>query len=328
VTGEARVLVTGAAGFLGTRVCDTMARSSWQVRAMVHRKTVPHTGCDIIEADLTEPGSLRRAVEGVDAIVHLAARVHVMRETASDALHAYRAVNVEGTRSLLTAARDAGVSRFLLISSVKAVAESSLTPLTSCSEPSPGDAYGVSKLEAERLVVGADSAELRTSILRLPLVYGPGMRGNMFRLFQLIDRGIPLPLGNITNARSIVYADNVAAAISHMLASTTLTRGPFFVSDLEDISTSNLIRAIAEALGRPDRLISLPPWLLHTIRRAGVSATEWGMPDPSPALDRLLTSLRVDGTEIQKATGFLPPFTTRRGLSNTAAWFKAWSHAQ
>jgi nucleoside-diphosphate-sugar epimerase len=326
VTDDARVLVTGAAGFLGSRVCDALSNGGWQVRAMVHNKAAPHAGDETIEADLTEPGSLRRAVKGVDAIVHLAARVHVMRETAANALNAYQTVNVEGTRSLLTAARDARVSRFLLISSVKAVAESSFIPLSSRTEPSPGDPYGLSKLEAERLVLDADSDALRTSILRLPLVYGPGMRGNMLRLFQLIDRGIPLPLGNITNERSIVYADNVTAAISHALASTAFASGPFFVSDIEDISTPHLVGAIAEALGRPTRLISLPPWLLHTIRRAGVSARGCGIPDPGPALDRLLGSLRVDGTEIQGAMGFVPPFTTREGLRTTAAWFKARSH--
>ena len=318
-----RVLVTGSAGFLGQRVCLALRHHGWHVRAMIHRHASSVASDDCVAADICAPDSLRRAVDGVDAIVHLAARVHVMRETASNPLQAFRTVNVEGTRTLLAAAQEMGTSRFLLISSVKAVAELSVGPLTSRTPPEPRDPYGVSKLEAERLVADIDSTKLRTSILRLPLVYGPGMGGNMLRLFQLVDRGVPLPFGNIPNARSIVYADNVAAAIAHVLALPELPSGPFFVSDGDDVSTTDLVRAIAEALGRPSRLIPMPPAVIKTIRSIASAGTRVGLPDLGPAIDRLLSSLRVDGAEIQAVTGFVPPFTTSEGLQRTATWFRA-----
>lgn len=319
-------LVTGAAGFLGGFVARALADSGADVRALVRRPGSAPAGTEEAPAgDLTDRAAVRTALSGVDTVVHLAARVHVMRDAARDPLAEFRRVNVEGTRTLLQEAASAGVRRFLFVSSVKAMGESTGdAPWTEEMPAHPVDPYGISKWEAEGVVrTLADSAGIHAPILRLPLVYGPGVRANMLRLMQMVDRGMPLPFGLVQNRRSLAYAENVAAAVVAALGASAASRETFLVSDGQDLSTPELVRAIARALGRKARLVPVPPALFRAAGRAGdVVSRIAPFPLTTPAVDRLLGSLAVDSSKLRRVTGFVPPFSVEEGLARTAAWYR------
>jgi nucleoside-diphosphate-sugar epimerase len=318
------VVVTGASGFIGSALCGTLAAHGWRVRALVRRPVDAAPGVEVVQiADLADAPSLPRALNGADAVVHLAARVHVMRDWDSDPAGAYRRANVEPTQALAAAAVAGGVRAFVFISSVKAVGEATRVPWTAATIPKPADAYGVSKLAAEAVVRQAGAASgMKAWILRLPLVYGPGMKGNMLGLFGLVDRGVPVPVGGFDNCRSLVYRDNVVAAIEAVLDAAG-QGGTYFVSDGEDLTTAELVRRIGRALGRPARLVGVPPRLLALAGRAGDGiARVMPFPFTSAAVRRLTDSLVVDARELGDATGFVPPFSVDAGLAETAAWYR------
>ena len=280
-------------------------------------------GVEAAEASgLDDRSALRAALRGVDAAVHLAARVHVMRDTSLDPLAEFRRVNVEGTRALLEEAVAAGVGRFVLASSVKAMGEGGAAVLTEETPAEPVDAYGVSKLEAE-VVAGGFAERIHVASARFPLVYGPGVKGNMLRLFQLVDRGIPLPLGAVRNRRSLLFVGNASAAIDALLTSTYPSGEVFLVSDGRDLSTPEVVEEIARALGRPPRLLPFPVGPARLAARVG-DAIDRIAPFPltSRALHRLLGSLYVDSSRLARFTGFEPPFTVQEGLAETARWYR------
>lgn len=312
-----RLAITGASGFLGRYLCAELPGRGFDVLAVPRALLTPPT------PGAGDAGALARILEGADGVIHLAGRAHVMRETAADPVAAYRAANVEVTGRVLAAARAAGVPFLVLASSVKAVGEASNTPWTEATVPGPQDAYGRSKLEAEGLVAAASSAGFRTASLRFPLMYGPGVRANMLRLFQLVDRGMPLPLGGIRNRRSLLFTGNAATAILALLQ-----RGEpgaaYFVSDDEDLSTAELIRAIARALDRPARLLPVPEGVLRAAGRAGdLVGRVVPVPITSAAIGRLLGSLQVDISRLRAASGYIPSFTVAEGLEQTARWFRS-----
>jgi nucleoside-diphosphate-sugar epimerase len=323
---EGSILVTGATGFLGRHVCPVLVDSGFSVRGLVRTSEQPAPpGAAFFRcADLADRPSLRAALAGIDTVIHLAARAHVMVEECADPLGEYRRTNVEGTRALVEESLDANVRRFVFISSVKAVGESSKAPWTEDTPAHPTDPYGISKLEAERIVMDAGiSGTLATTILRLPLAYGPGMRANMLRLFEMVDRGLPLPLGRVRNRRSLVFAGNVAAAIVRTIGSPETAGQIFFVRDEQEPSTPELVRAIAHALDRPARLVPVPPWLLRAAGRAGDLLSPLGrVPVSSASVSRLLDSLSVDASKLARMTGFHPPFALREGLRSTGDWYR------
>jgi nucleoside-diphosphate-sugar epimerase len=295
------------------------------VRALVR----PGQGAAAVELafapDLADAPTVRSALQGVDAVVHLAARVHVTRDHAVNPAAAYHAANVLATRVLLEQALAAGVQRVVFASSVKAVGESNLEPWTAGVIPRPADPYGASKLEAEQVILAAG---VDAVILRLPVVYGPGQRANMLRLFQLVERGVPLPLGGIDNRRSLAFVGNVAAAIDIALSTPRAHTGTYFVSDGEDLATPELVRRIAGALGRSVRLVPAPRRLLRVCARIG-DALDRVAPVPltTAALDRLCSSLVVDSRPLWRLRGGSPPFTVDAGLAATAAWFQGGASA-
>jgi len=324
--GDRRVLVTGATGFVGAAVCRRLAGAGWRVRALVRPGRVAAEGTEAaVVEDLSDGAGVARAVEGCHAVVHLAARVHVMRDRAADPLDAFRRVNVAGTATLLDAAVAAGAGAFVFASSVKAVGEATPgAPWTEATPPRPVDPYGVSKLEAERMVLArAEEAGMRATVLRFPLVYGPGVRANMLRLFDGVARGRPLPLGGVDNRRSVLYLGNAAAAVEAVLRSPAAAGETFFVADAEAVSTPELARRIGMAVGRPARLLPLPQALLRTIGRVGdVVARAVPFPLTTAAFDRLLGSLEVDASRLTRVTGFTPPYTLDQGLADTARWYR------
>lgn len=320
------ILVTGANGFLGPYVCRALRQDGFQVRGAVRANAKRTVGFDEVSviADLDDRRGLEAATAGTSAVVHLAARVHVMRDNAADPLAVFRKVNVEGTRTVLDAAARAGVKRFVFISSVKTVGEGNTAPWTDDVVPAPVDPYGISKLEAEHLVIErSPELGIESVILRLPMVYGAGVKGNMARLLRLVDRGVWLPFGAIHNRRSLAYAGNVAWAISQALVAPAAVGRTFFISDGEDLSTPELIRRIARALGKPPRLIPIPPALFAAAGSMGdVLAQVAPFPLTSAAVQRLTTSLSVDASGFARVAGPMPA-SVDEGLADTARWYRS-----
>jgi nucleoside-diphosphate-sugar epimerase len=322
------ILVTGSTGFIGRPLCRALADAGAAVRAAVRRPGGPPTqGIEpVLVPDLLDRAALRHAAQGADTIVHLAARVHVMSDAAPDPLAEHRSTNVAGTEAVLDAASAAGVGRFLFTSTVKAVGEATEVPWNEDVPPAPSDPYGRSKLEAEEAIrARASLAGFDATILRLPLVYGPDVKGNMQRLFALVDRGVPLPFRAVANRRSLLYVGNLSAAVVAVLrAGPTPAAGTFFVTEGEGVSLPILVRAIGEALECPARLIPVPPSLLRLAGQVGdVLAPLIGHAPTSAEIGRLVDSLVVDGSRLAERTGYVPPFTMAQGLRATAAAFRA-----
>jgi nucleoside-diphosphate-sugar epimerase len=320
VVNESRrsTLLTGASGFVGRACVPRLERAGWRVRCAMRTASAPvETSVQRCTVGGIGPHTdWSRALDGIDAVVHLAARVHVMRESVTDPLAAFRAINVEGTRELARQAAAAGVRRFVFVSSVKVNGEA--TAGRACSEgdaPHPQDPYGLSKLEAEQALREIEAKTgLEVVILRPPLVYGPGVKGNFLRMLQWVDRGVPLPLGAAANRRSLVFVGNLVDALAAGLEHPGAAGETFLVDDGQPVSTAQLLREIGGALGRPARLLCIPPRLLR------IAAAMIGRGDDA---ERLLGDLVVDGSRIRRALGWCPPFSREDGLAATAAWFRA-----
>ena len=315
-----RVLVTGATGFVGGALCRVLAAAGFEVSAGV-RRDGDHTGSAEARVlgdlgDDGDPGDLGAAVADVDAIVHLAARSHVVAERAADPLSEYRRINVAGTRRLAEAAMDAGVRRFVFLSSVKVNGEATHgAPFTEDDPPAPGDAYAVSKWEAEQVLGRLAAADrMETVVLRAPLVYGPGVKANFLSLVGLCDSPLPLPLGGVgDNVRSVIYLGNLNDALRAAVTHPAAAGRTYLVRDRDDVSTAGLVRRIREALGRPPRLVKVPAALL----RAGLTIA-----GRRAAADRLLGSLAVDAGRIERELGWTPPYTIDQGLRATIGWYR------
>lgn len=306
-----RVLVTGATGFVGRALVPRLCAAGWTVRAALRRPDAPlPAGIEAaVVGDLDGPVQWAAALDGVEHVVHLAARVHVMGERGPDVLERYRRANAEATRRLTEAAAAAGVRRLLFMSSVKAAGEGGGgVPLDESRVSAPSDPYGISKLEAEAAVREAAGSALEWTALRPPLVYGPGVGANFRKLMELVRRGLPLPLGLVRNRRSLVYVGNLADAVVHCLGHPGAADRCFFVQDGEPLAVPDLIRRLATLMNRPARLIPVPvPALRLAARLAGAG----------PAFDRLCGSLEVDDSALRRATGWTPPFGSDQGLRAT-----------
>lgn len=309
-----RILVTGATGFVGRALLPRLVTEGWRVRAALRApsEALP-TGIEAVQVGDTGPDTdWRAALTDVDAVVHLAARAHVLDEASADAFALYRAVNSLATLKLAEAAAERGVRRFVFLSSVRVHgARTTGAPFTESSPLAAEDPYGRSKAEAELgLAQVARGTQLEPVVLRPPLVYGAEARGNFARLVKLVARGIPLPLGAVRNRRSLVYVGNLVDAIVQLLEHPAAAQQTFLVSDGEDVSTPELVRRIARAMGRPARLLPVPPALL---RLGGVLAGR------RSDVARLLDDLVVDSSRIRATLSWTPPYTLDQGLAETAA---------
>ncbi|MDO8425568.1 MAG: NAD-dependent epimerase/dehydratase family protein [bacterium] len=317
-----RVLVTGANGFIGQWVCRALADGGIAVRGAVRSADVqwdiPHGAA---RSDRAVVGALSDrtdwgvALRGVDSVVHLAARVHVMRERADDPLAAFRAVNVDATVHLARSAAARGVRRFVYVSSVKVLGERTVTrPFTEQDVPYPRDPYAQSKWEAEEaLAVIAEKTGLELVIVRSPLVYGPGVGGNFFHLLRLVDRGVPLPIAHIANERSMIGVRNLADVLRQCVMHPCAAGERFLVRDTESVSTPELIRRLAAALGRRPRLWPCPRTVLMLL--AAVTGRR-------AALRRLTESLAIDGTHVCATLGWVPPVAMEEELRATVAGYR------
>lgn len=306
-----RVLVTGATGFIGAALVDRLLREGrFVVRAAVRREaTELPVPIERVAGDMDPGTNWEPALTGVNAVVHLAARVHVMREMATEPLAEFRRVNVSGTLNLARQAAAAGVQRFVYLSSVKVNGESGR--YTEADPPAPEDPYGISKHEAELGLRGmAAESGLEVVIIRPPLVYGPGVRANFQALMRAVARGVPLPLGAVDNRRSLVALDNLVDFIVTCLAHPSAANETFLVSDGEDLSTTDLIRRLGRAMDRPARLIPVPASVLMT------AATLLGRRDVAR---RLLGSLQLDTSKARQRLSWVPPISVDEGLRRAAA---------
>ncbi len=310
-----RVLLTGATGFVGRHTVPLLAAHGHRVRAAL-RTASEGPWEPAVVGDIGPDTDWTAALADVDAVIHMAARVHVMRDTAADPLAEFRRVNTAGTIRLAEQAAAAGVKRFVFLSSIKAmVDESRPTPLDSATTPDPHSPYGVSKLEAERALAEiAARTGMEVAVIRPPLVYGPGAAGNMRALVKLVATGLPLPLGGIRNRRSLIYVGNLADAVVTVLEHPDAAGQTFLVQDGEPLSTADLVRAIAAALDRPARLIPVPQ---------GLMALGAALTGTRAVFDRLAGTLTVDDSPIRDRLGWCPPHDLATGLRATAEWFKA-----
>lgn len=306
----ARILVTGATGLVGNALIPLLLEAGHTVRANARRAPkaswAGHDRCEFVSRDIEADAA--PLLRDVDAVVHLAARVHVMRETASDPWAENRRFNTAATLRLARAAAAAGCRHFVFMSSIKVNGEATTDrAFTEDDTPRPVDAYGTSKLEAEQgLGALARAGAMGATILRPPLVYGPGVKGNFGALLRAVRAGLPLPLGAVNNRRSLIYAGNLAGAVLAALARPAPGGRTYLVSDGEDLSTPELIRAIAAAMGRSARLVSVPPALLRLAGR---------LTGRSAAVDRLLGSLVLDSSRIRRELGWTPSHGLRDGLA-------------
>ena len=311
-----KVLVTGANGFVG---CATATRLQAQpgvtvVRAVRRALVLPDPLAPCVRVgDLDGQTDWSAALTGVDAVVHAAARVHVMQEDAADPLAEFRRVNVQGTLNLARQAAQAGVRRLVFISSIKVNGEATLSghPFTAHDRPAPRDAYGISKHEAEE---GLRDIALQTGmdvvIIRPPLVYGPGVKANFAALMRAVQRGWPLPFGAVHNQRSLVGLSNLVDLITVCLVHPSAANQTFLVSDGHDLSTPELVQGLARAAGVSARLWPVPVWGL----KAGAALL--GRRD---AVQRLCGNLQIDIRQTQALLDWMPPVSAETGFRRAFA---------
>ena len=373
-----KILVTGATGFIGRNLCVFLKEKGYFVCAAVRNNVCDISGVDeyIQVGDINELTDWQQALEGVDAVVHLAARVHITRDIVVNSLDAFREVNVLGTERLARMAVKAGVGRFVFVSSVKVNGEGTggrrqrsevgsqksegggrkivnrdgwmnrmdgwmnwmngwktegmdsrsqkaevggqeselKEAFSERSIPEPQDAYGVSKLEAENILKKiADEIGLEVVILRLPLVYGPGVKANFKNLIKIAGSGLPLPFKGINNQRSFIYLGNLVDVINTCIIHPKAAGETFMVSDGQDISTPDLIKMIAFAMNKKLVLFSLHPGILKALCKITGKGEE---------LEKLTGSLLVDSSKIRNLLGWKPPFTLEEGIKETVEAYK------
>ena len=322
-----KILITGPDGFVGYRLCERLLKDGFRlpdgtarqvsVRGAQFAPAPLPEGCEsLVVGDLAEATNWDEALRGVDGIVHLAARVHIMDDDADDPLEAFRHVNVEGTRRLAEAAVRAGVKRFVFISSIKVQGEATPKEPFKADDPfAPEDPYGVSKMEAEQLLTQiSEERGMEVTVIRPPLVYGPGVRANFLKLVSAVIRGVPLPFKLIKNQRSLIFVDNLIDFIVCCLSHDKAANEAFLVSDGRDLSTAELVRALAEAAGRRPMLLPVPP---ACMKLAG------SLLGKRAEVDRLLGSLAVDISKNKERLGWTPPVSVEDGLKETVQWFLA-----
>lgn len=314
---QRRILVSGATGFIGAGVVKKlMSVSGVQVLAggRSSERWLPNGVLYFHLGDLEAPLCCE-SLDGVSVLVHCAARVHVMIDKVADPLAEFRKINVGGTLGLARQAADAGVKRFIFISSIKVNGESTVLgkPYKAEDIPAPVDPYGISKMEAEQgLMALAAETGMEVTIIRPVLVYGPGVKANFHSMMEWISKRVPLPLGCIHNKRSMVALDNlvdlVAVCVDHPAAANQV----FLVSDGEDLSTTALLLRTAKALGKPLCLLPVPVFLLNICAR---------LLGKLNIARRLYGSLQVDIEKTRILLNWTPPVSVDRALCKTARHF-------
>lgn len=320
-----KILVTGADGFIGKALSACLLGCGYDVLGAVINEGASRSLVGgvkpVITGDITGDVAWPGILKGVDAVVHLAARVHVMKESAKDPLSEFIKVNAQATKKIAEEAARAGVRKFVLMSSVKVNGEETFgRPFLADDSPMPRDPYGISKMMAEKeLFSVCESSGMNGIAIRPTLVYGPGVGGNFLRLLGWVKRGVPLPLGSVKNKRSFVYVENLCDAVRCVIENQTARNEVFLVSDGKDVSTPELIKAIAGAMDKKARLFNVAPGALDRLGSFAGKHEE---------VRRLTGSLCVDTKKIRDMIGWQAPFSFDEGIRETAGWFKTSHKAQ
>jgi UDP-glucose 4-epimerase len=302
------ILLTGASGFVASHLCPTLTQHGYTIRP-ISRTTF---------GEITPTTDWSSVISGVDCVIHLAARVHLMQDTATNPLAVYRAANTASTLNLAQQAAAADVRRFIFLSSIKVNGEGCDTPYTEQDIPAPTDPYAISKWEAEQgLLEIAAQTGMEVVILRPPLIYGAGVKANFLRLMQWVERGYPLPFGSVTNQRSLLYIGNLVDAILTCINHPAAANQTFLVSDTKALSTAELIRKMAYHFQRHPRLLNIPHNLLMPLLSIIGRKQE---------AERLLGSLILDNSLIKKTLDWNPPFSVQAGLKETIEAYRNHTH--
>lgn len=312
-----KVLVTGATGFVGKKLCEEMFSAGMEVLGTVRSSEqiakLPTGVKPVLIRSINSETDWTGILENVDVVIHLAARVHIKKETAIDPLSEFRKINTEGTIRLASAAASAGVKRFVFMSTIGVNGKSSgLKAYTEEDTPAPHNMYSISKREAEvKLAEIASQSEMVVVSLRSPLLYGQGDPGNFYTLLKAVSMGIPLPVASIENRKSFLYVGNLVSALMTCAVHPSAS-GIYLVSDGEDISTAKLIAQIASEFKRPSRLFSFPLFLTRTAAKCIGKLS---------SIDQLVSTLIVDNSKIRRELNWQPPYTMKEALKETVAWF-------
>lgn len=304
-----RCLITGASGFVGRQLCQQLINKYYLV-AIVRTNGLPIDSNELIIKTINTHTDWKSILNGVDAVIHLANRAHVMNEDESDPYQVYKSINVDATANLARQAIDVGVKRFVYLSSVKVNGEFTKSrPFSESDQPMPEDCYGQTKHEAEEVLKTlCYNSSMELVIIRPPLVYGAGVKANFLNLIKLCNKSLPLPFGAIHNKRSFVYIENLTSLVETCLTHPKAGNQTFLVSDNDDQSTTELISTIKETLGRRKLLIPIPQdilaWVFRLLRKDVLA-------------QRLIGSLRVDITKARLILGWTPPYKFKEGINKT-----------
>ncbi len=310
------LLITGANGFVGKALCNYASSLGFQVKALTRTEYGFSDGIqNVVCGDLNSPRLLLDAMHGVDVVVHLAARVHVMQESSSDALAAYRAVNVDLTLNLAKQAAATGVRRFIYMSSIKVNGERTEVGNAFDADdiPAPEDPYGVSKMEAENaLFEFSRLTGMEVVIIRPPLIYGPGVGANFMAMMHWLARRVPLPLGAINNRRSMVALNNLLSLIVTCISHPKAAGQVFLVSDDQDVSVTQLLKKLARAMKIPAVLVPVPVAVIKLVA---------AILGKSAVAQRLCDNLQVDIKKTKVILNWAPPLNVDDGLKVTTDWY-------
>ncbi len=309
-------LVTGASGFVGRALCQSLVKQGVLVHAVVRDiGKAPEQTQPFCIKDIRDPIEWEDRLKGIDVVFHLAGLAHQVRlgkmEKGLKQLDVMHAFNVEPTKRLAKAAEKSGVKRFVYISSIKVNGDKTeRQPFCEQDVPCPEDAYGQSKWMAEQVLVGL---QIETVIIRPPLVYGEGVKGNFCSLLRLCDTVWPLPFSCISNQRSLIYLENLVDALCLCARHPKAANRVFLVKDGKDTMTADLIRGIRQALGRFSCLFPLPTFVLRAVFQSLGRINAW---------ERISGSLQANDSQIRELLGWTPPFSQAQGLKNTVRWYK------
>lgn len=309
------ILVTGANGFIGSRflALNPPYAENIKLRGAIRLpQAIQPEFANMVNVGNIGPGTVwTEALQGIDVVVHLAARVHVMHDSEANALNRYRQINLDGTLNLAQQAANHGVKRFIFMSSIKVNGEETLPgqPFSEDSTANPVDPYALSKFEAEEgLKCLCESTGMQYVIIRPALIYGPGVKANYRNLIDHILKGFPLPLGCVANKRSMLALDNLIDFIYLSSFHPAAANQTFLLSDGEDLSTKDLVERLSKALGLNAKLLPVPTWALKVLGYLTGKQLE---------VRRLIGSLQIDSSKSRNLLNWIPPVTVDKGINIT-----------
>lgn len=306
-----RLLLTGESGFIGKPLTIALKQLNMSVISVGREPIISNADEFYVVPNFSAQGAWEGPLVECNLVVHLAARVHVMQDSAESPSEAFEAVNLHGTLNLAQAAAKSGVKRFIFVSSIKVNGELTINEkFIEIDPPNPQDPYAVSKWEAEKALRKIEKETgMEVVILRPPLIYGPGVKANFASLLKLVDKGLPLPLLAINNRRSLIFLDNFVDAIITCITHPNAAGKTYLVSDGEDVSMPQLVRKIAVSLNRPSYLFYFPLIMMHLFAK---------LIGKTASINRLTESLVIDSSKIRKELGWQPPYSMDQGLKITA----------